>query len=37
VGIGNVSLFTYDNFKKYRYEYLHTSYGDELNLDERYG
>jgi hypothetical protein len=37
VGIGNISLFTYDNFKKYRYEYLHTSYGNELSYDERYG
>lgn len=34
VGIGNLTLFTYDNFKKYRYEYIHTLYHQYVSIPD---
>lgn len=34
VGVGNLTLFTYDNFKKYRYEYIHTLYNQYVPIQD---
>lgn len=37
IGVGNLTLFTYDNFKKYRYEYIHTFFDPyvHVHIDEK--